>query len=104
SYSNKIQQSFKKLETMLYDKGKRHDLILESSQIEIPLLYLTIHFICLDLMDETDDKWERLAKSYWDKFQSAFNNMKLYYDEDESGSIDESEAMQSQTSLRIGRA
>ncbi|MDD5355948.1 MAG: hypothetical protein PHY56_05400 [Candidatus Omnitrophica bacterium] len=104
SFSNKIQQSFKKLETMLYDKGKRCDLILESSQIEVPLLYLTIHFICLDLMDEIDDKWERLAKNYWEKFQNAFNNMKLDYDEDESGSIDESEAQQSQTSLRISRA
>ncbi len=103
-YSNKIQQSFKKLETMLYDKGKRDSLILESSQIEIPLLYLTIHFICLDLMDELNDKWDMLARSYWDKFQTAFNNMKLEYDEDESGEIDESEEGHNPGELRIGRA
>jgi hypothetical protein len=104
SFSNKIQQSFKKLETMLYDKGKRDSLILESSQIEIPLLYLTIHFICLDLMDEVDDKWSRLAASYWDKFQTSFNNMKLEYDEDESGGIDEEEEGHAPGELRIGRA
>ncbi len=104
SFSNKIQQSFKKLETMLYDKGKRDSLILESSQIEIPLLYLTIHFISLDLMDEINDKWDMLARSYWDKFQSAFNNMTLEYDEDESGGIDEEEAGHKPGELRIGRA
>jgi len=104
SFSNKIQQSFKKLETMLYDKGKRHELILESSQIEIPLLYLTIHFICLDLTDEVNDKWSVLAASYWDKFDKSFNNMKLEYDEDESGAIDPSETQKSPTEFRIGRA
>jgi len=104
SFSNKIQQSFKKLETMLYDKGKRDSLILESSQIEIPLLYLTVHFICLDLMDEVNDKWDMLARSYWDKFQAAFNSLTLEYDEDESGAIDESEEVHKPNELRIGRA
>ena len=55
-------------------------------------------------MDEADDKWSRLADAYWKKFDTAFSNMKLDYDEDESGAIDESERQQSQTSLRIGRA
>ena len=104
SYSNKIQQSFKKLETMLYDKGKRDSLILESSQIEIPLLYLTIHFICLDLMDGLNDKWDMLATSYWKKFETAFNNMTLEYDEDESGGVDETEEGHKPGELRIGRA
>jgi hypothetical protein len=104
SYSKKIQAAFDKICTMLYDKGKRHNLILESSQISVPLTYLTIHMIALDLMDEAEDKWSRLASLYWDKFDKAFNNMKLDYDEDESGAIDAAEAQQSQTSLRIGRA
>jgi len=104
SFSNKIQQSFRKLETMFYDKGKRDSLILESSQIEIPLLYLTVHFICLDLMDEINDKWDMLARSYWDKFQNSFNNMKLEYDADESGGVDEGEEGHNPSELRIGRA
>jgi len=104
SFSKKIQAAFDTICTMLYDKGKRHELILESSQIAKPLIYLTIHMIALDLMDEADDKWSRLADAYWKKFDTAFSNMKLDYDEDESGAIDESERQQSQTSLRIGRA
>ena len=104
SFTKKIQAAFDTICTMLYDKGKRHELILESSQIAKPLIYLTIHMIALDLMDEADDKWSRLADAYWKKFDTAFSNMKLDYDEDESGAIDESERQQSQTSLRIGRA
>lgn len=104
SFSNKIQQSFKKLETMFYDKGQRHELILESSQIEIPLLYLTVHFICLDLMDEVNDKWDMLARSYWDKFNNAFSNMKLEYDEDEDANISADEERRNLNEIRIGRA
>lgn len=104
SFSKKIQAAFDNICTMLYDKGKRHNLILESSQITQPLIYLTIHMVALDLMDEEGDKWDRIVKIYQDKFDKAFNNMHLDYDEDESGAIDESEKQQSQTSLRIGRA
>lgn len=104
SFSDKIVQCFKKLETMLYDKGKRDALILESSQIEIPLIYLTIHFIALDLTDEVDDKWDRIAKIYGDKFKDAFSSLTLEYDEDESGFIDgDDEESQGVNDLRIGR-
>lgn len=103
SFSNKIQQCFRKLETMLYDKGKRDSLILESSQIEFPLIYLTVHFICLDLMDEVNDKWDMLARTYWEKFEKSFNNMTLEYDEDESGAIDEEEQGHNPGEVRIGR-
>jgi hypothetical protein len=104
SFSNKIQTAFEKLSTMLYDKGKRDSLILESSQISVPLTYLTLHMIALDLMDESDDKWARLATIYWDKFNNAFNTMKLEYDEDESGSVSEDEEGKSSSEIRIGRA
>jgi hypothetical protein len=104
SFSGKIKQCFEKLEDMLYSKGKRQDLILESSQIKFPLIYLVIHFICLDLMDEQNDKWDRLSIAYWDKFQTAFNNLKLEYDEDESGNIEGGDEEGSQpSSLRIQR-
>jgi hypothetical protein len=104
SYTKKIQSAFDTISTMIYDKGKRHELILESSQISMPLIYLTIHMIALDLMDEEGDKWDRISKIYGDKFEKAFNNMKLDYDEDESGSVDDAEGQRSQTELRIGRA
>jgi hypothetical protein len=104
AFTAKIKQSFEKLGDMLYNKGKRQDLILESSQIKFPLIYLTIHFICLDLMDQADDKWDKLAQAYWQKFQDSFNNLTLEYDEDESGTIDgEDEEQQGLGGVTIGR-
>ena len=104
SFSKKIQSAFDTICTMLYDKGKRHELILESSQIAKPLIYLTIHIIALDLMDDERDKWDRISTIYQEKFDKAFNTMHLDYDEDESGAIDATERQRSQTELRIGRA
>lgn len=103
SFSDKIIQSFEELEQMFYNKGNRQSLILESSQIRTVLLYLTLEKICRDLSDELDDKWDRLATVYMEKFEKAFNNLKLDYDADESGTIDEQEQATSLNSLRIFR-
>jgi hypothetical protein len=103
SFTKKISDSFEKLETMLYDKGKRHELILESSQVKIPLIYLTIHHISLDKMDEADDKWSKLAEAYWKKFKDTFDGMRLEYDEDESGNIGGEEQGQRPGQITIGR-
>lgn len=105
SFSNKIRQSFEKIEDMLYNAGKRQDLILESSQIKFLLIYLTIHFIALDSADEIDDKWDVLAKGYWQKFQDAYTGMRLEYDTDESGNIEGGEEQGANPfELRISRS
>ncbi len=87
SFTKKIQQSFDELSTMIYNKGNRAALILESSQVKFPLIYLTLSKICRDFADEVEDKWDRLSVTYKEMFDNAFTNMKLEYDEDESGSI-----------------
>lgn len=103
-FTAKIAQSFDKVETMLYNKGQRHSLILESSQIKFPLLYMTIHFICLDLTASPEDKWALLAMKYWDLFNLEFNNMVVDYDADESGTIEEEEQQRNLTEIRINRS
>jgi len=103
-YSKKIQQAFDKVAAMLYNKGQRHSLIIESSQIKIPMIYLTIHFICLDIMDDEGDKWDRLSVRYWDLFSSEFGNMKLDYDADESGTISGDETQSDRTAIRLLRS
>ena len=104
SFVGVIDQCFDKLENMLYNKGKRHSLILESSQVKYPLLYLTLHTICQDISDEVDDKWDRLAQKYEEKFKTAFTTMKVEYDEDESGAIEGvDEEGRSPNELRISR-
>ena len=104
SFTSTIIQCFEKIEQMLYDKGKRDTLILESSQIRVALIYLVIHTIALDLRDEQNDRWDLLAKDYMDKFEKAFNSMTLDYDADESGGVQGEEAQQNVSSLRIQRS
>lgn len=103
-YTKKIRQAFEKLTAMIYNKGQRHALIIESSQIKVPMIYLTVHFICLDLMKQDGDKWSMLANRYWELFTSEFGQMKLDYDEDESGTITGDEEQRDVTSLRLYRA
>lgn len=103
SFSDKIIQSFEELEQMFYNKGNRQSLILESSQIKTVLLFLTLEKVCRDLSDQLDDKWDRLATVYMEKFDKSFNNLKLDYDTDESGFIDDQESASSINSLRIFR-
>lgn len=104
SFSKSIEQCFEKIEQMLYDKGKRDALILEASQIRIPLIYLTLHTISLDLRDEVDDKWDMTQKSYDEMFKQAWSNLTLDYDEDESGGIQGDEAQQGINVIRIYRS
>ena len=104
SFSKSIEQCFEKIEQMLYDKGKRDALILEASQIRIPLIYLTLHTISLDLRDEVDDKWDMTQKSYYEMFKQAWSNLTLDYDEDESGGIQGDEAQQGINVIRIHRS
>jgi len=103
-YTKKILQSFDKISAMIYNKGNRAALIIESSQVKVPMIYLTVHFICLDLMKEAGDKWDRLATRYWDLFSTEFGQMKLDYDVDESGSITGDEKQRDVTSLRFYRS
>ncbi|NCD17748.1 MAG: hypothetical protein EOL91_10665 [Actinobacteria bacterium] len=103
AYTKQIQQAFTKLTTMIYNKGQRHALIIESSQIRIPMIYLAIHTICLDLMDNVDDKWHRLAEMYQEKFNNAFDTMKLDYDADESGTIEDEEQARTVSEIRVFR-
>lgn len=103
-FSNKISQSFKKIETELYNKGKRHSLIIESSQIEVPMIYLTVANICTDLISDDGDKWSILADKYMEKYEKAFTNMRVDYDLDESGTIDGVEEMYNTGEIRVLRS
>lgn len=104
SFKETIEQGFDEIENMLYNKGKRDALILEGSQIKYPLLYRVLHKICQDCSDEENDKWDRLAKSYDEKFKTSFSTLTLDYDEDESGAIEGTdEEQRGQAGLEISR-
>ena len=104
SFTQFIQNSFEKIEQMLYNKGQRDALIIESSQIRVALLYLAVHHIAIDARDEVDDKWDMLAKDYEKKFEKEFSTLRLDYDEDESGGVQGEEEQKNVNGLRIQRS
>lgn len=104
SWTATITQNFEKIEQMLYDKGRRDALILESSQIRIVLIYLTIYSIARDLREEKDDRWDLISIDYMELFEKAFNSLTLDYDTDESGGVEGDEVQQRITSIRIQRS
>lgn len=104
SWYSVIEHCFDKFEQMLYDKGNRAALILETSQTRVPIIFLTLLTIALDLRDEEGDKWDLIFKDYDTKFKEAFTNLKLDYDADESGAIDVSEKQETVNDLRIFRS
>jgi hypothetical protein len=66
---------------------------------------LTVHYIAIDASDELNDKWDRLATTYWKKFQDAYTSLSLEYDTDESGNIEGGEEQgASPFELRISRS
>lgn len=104
SFSNMIEQSFEKIEQLLYNKGRRPDLIIESSQIRLPMIYMALATIAIDLSDEVDDRWDKIYKVYSAEFEKTWNGLKLDYDEDESGGIQGQEAQHSINEINIYRA
>lgn len=103
SFTAFIESAFEKVEQLLYDKGKRDALILESSQVRIPLVYLTIHSIAIDLRDQSDDKWDLIAKDYLAKFKESFSTLRIDYDEDESGGVQGEEEQQNVGEIKVSR-
>ena len=104
SFADAIQNGFDKIENMLYNKGQRDSLILEASQIRIPLIYLVLHTICMDFREEKDDRWDILQAEYKDKFNEAFNTLTLDYDADESGGVQGEEQQAAINTIRILRS
>lgn len=104
SWTEAIKNAFQKIEQMLYDKGKRDALILEASQIRVPLIYLTLQTIAMDQREKENDRWDLLAKDYDIKFNAAFGTMALDYDEDESGGVQGQEVQENINSFRIQRS
>lgn len=104
SFTLTIEQCFEKIEQLFYNQGKRDCLILESSQIKVPLIFLTIATIAIDLRDEEGDRWDLIYKDYTKMFEKSFTSLKLDYDEDQSGGVIGQEVQATINDLRILRA
>jgi len=103
-FQQKIEGAFEEMMLDIKTKGYRPALILESSELKVPLTKKALSLICRDFLTQPDDKWDKLAVEYEKQYQDSFAKVQFQYDRDESGTIDSDfEKEQDMGSLRLKR-
>lgn len=86
-FTNKIAAAFNEMMIDVKARGYRPALILESSELRIPLIKKSLAIICRDYIMNVGDKWDGLAKDYDAQYQNIFGKVVFQYDKNESGYI-----------------
>jgi len=94
-YSAQVTLAFNQVLTDLAGAGYEAALISNSAANVAAVKPLVCHkafsIIFLDLIKENGDKWDMLYQAHRKEYLDALNSVKLEYDNDESGSIDDEE-------------
>ena len=91
NYDDQIQEAFKILKRDLKNKGRRPHMLIDGSQLRIPLIHKTFEIIFRGFFKEAGDKWHELYKEHEQKFKDEFADLVIKYDSDEDGNIDRDE-------------
>lgn len=102
-FQHKIRRAFEEIRFEIFSRGNRCALILESSELKIPMIKKSLALICSDYMKEPGDKWEILSKKYESEYQNYMSKLVLQYDTDESGYISGSEKDKNLGNVRLKR-
>ncbi len=91
NYDDQIQEAFKATKRELKNKGNRPHMLIDGSQLRIPLIHKTFEIIFRGFFKEAGDKWHELYKEHEQKFKDEFEALVIKYDSDEDGVIDKDE-------------
>ncbi len=91
NYDDQIQEAFKILKRDLKNKGNRPHMLIDGSQLRIPLIHKTFEIIFRGFFKEAGDKWHELYKEHEQKYIDEFAALVIKYDSDEDGIIDKDE-------------
>jgi hypothetical protein len=91
NYDDQIQEAFKVLKRDLKNKGNRPHMLIDGSQLRIPLIHKTFEIIFRGFFKEEGDKWHLLYKEHEGKYTNEFDSLIIKYDADEDGVIDKDE-------------
>ena len=91
NYDDQIQEAFRILKRELKNKGNRPHMLIDGSQLRIPLIHKTFEIIFRGFFKEAGDKWHELYKEHEKKFEDEFEELVIKYDSDEDGNIDRDE-------------
>ena len=102
-FQKKIRRAFEEVCYEIHSRGNRPALILESSELFIPMVKKSLALICKDYMKEPGDKWDILSQKYEAEYQNYMSKLVLQYDTDESGYISGSEKDKNMGNVRLRR-
>lgn len=92
SYAGQIEAAFLLIKRMIRDKGKRPEMLIDGTQLRELVIIKAFEMIFFAFAKNPDDIWWARHQKYAALFDQRFQALRIKYDEDESGTIDEDEA------------
>lgn len=102
-FAKKVEAAFEEMMLDVRSRGYRPALILESSELKVPLIKKSLALICRDYIQGPEDKWSVMAQDYEKQYSDLFSKVVFQYDIDESGYISGTEKARDMGSVRMKR-
>jgi hypothetical protein len=103
SYQREIDRAFAKLVAKIQQKGRRHALILDSSDLKETHILMTVAEICKGFSMDNEDTWWALWTEYKNDATENFRAMKFKYDIDDNSILTTGEEDRTVRSITTAR-
>jgi len=91
NYDDQIQEAFKQVKRDIKNKGKRTCMLIDGTQIRELIIHKSFEIIFFSMIKEEGDKWDIRHQKEQEVYKEQLEKILIFYDEDESGLIDEDE-------------
>lgn len=91
SYAGQIEEAFLVVKRLIKDKGKRPAMLIDGSQLRELVIVKAFEMIFFAFAKSADDIWWARHQKYAALFDQRFQSLRIKYDEDESGTIEDDE-------------
>lgn len=94
NYDDQIQEAFKQVKRDIKNKGKRTCMLIDGTQIRELIIHKAFEIIFFSMIKEEGDKWDIRHQKEQEVYKDQLERILVFYDEDESGLIEEAERKQ----------
>ncbi|HDR67995.1 MAG TPA: hypothetical protein ENN61_02970 [Bacteroidaceae bacterium] len=91
NYDDQIQEAFRMIKRDIKNKGKRPAMLIDGMQVRELVIFKTFEIIFFSFAKNEDSIWWTRYLEMKEKYKTAFEALRIKYDEDESGTIDSDE-------------
>ena len=86
-FAGQIEEAFRQIKRLIRDKGRRPALLLDGSQVRELVIIKTFEMIFFNFARTADDIWWARHEKYRALFEKRFEELRIKYDADESGTF-----------------